>query len=182
MIRAEIRARAAPKKGATLLIDRMYWSAAEVTEIIRSYQIVVRLLLVLEFIQVLYFVISVNLQKTWNLNLFEYASFLTSILQLGTVIEGGKPHIQIGLLYAFFGINVFAVTLSILLPTVFTNSKRTNSSVMAFFSKIIAFYVMFFHTILVIPFMQMSYISLMCSSEIDSMFQCTISLILSMLR
>ena len=149
------------------LSTRAFRTAAEVLDSIRTYQVIFRVLLIFEFLQLLYFCTSPRLKMVYDLNIFTYISYMTSFFQVGSYSRNnGDQRIQDITLYIISSISLFSITIFLLLPLWLVTEKKPLSTAANVCIRIAAFYFMLFESVLIIPFVQISYYSMVCNNEI----------------
>lgn len=149
------------------LSNRALRTSAEILDIIRNYQVVFRLLLIFEFLQLLYFSTSPLLNMEYSLSVFQYMSYLCSFLQFGKTSGSASQSSLDIYLYVVSTISILSVSIVLLLPLVLVTEKKPFSALANVCIKIAAFYFMLFESVLLLPFAQMGFYSMVCNPSLD---------------
>lgn len=142
--------------------SRIFQAAGEIYDAAKAYQVVFRALTFIEFFQLAFFTTSQRLQNTWRFNLFVYFNYMTSFLQID-ILPSTPLALQDGLVISIFCIIVTMTVLLIALPIWMINPKKVISTVANLTIKVLAFYIILFETILIVPFSQICYYSFSCA-------------------
>lgn len=146
---------------------RSFRAASEILDTIKTYQVVFRLFLGVEFLQLLYFSISPRLIKIYSLNVFRYLAYMTSFVQFGGAWTDGDQSTQDVALYTMFAIVFTAVVILLSLPLWMVGQKQPLSTIANVSIKISAFYFMLFESIILLPAAQIAYYSLICMPSVQ---------------
>lgn len=163
MISIELKDDLNKKHQLTSSLERILKSVTEIMQATRAYQIVFRLFLVVEFLQILYFSIGSHLKNMWDMTIFSYLVTLTSYLNFEQMAVNSSSQGFDSLLGVCLALNGGIIICLILLPTAFVSKDKQISAIGSLLSKMVALYMMVFTTILVIPLSQLSFIGMRCN-------------------
>ena len=129
-----------------------------------KFMLVYRLLLIIEFFQSLYFIISPNIVFMFDINFFLYLQTFTSYLNFIPLLT--MRYAFDFMLYAIVVVNVFVLAVCAAAPFFinYLNSKIFGGTTSAVVTSI-CFYVIVFQSILIIPFSQIGILGMYCSSN-----------------
>lgn len=167
MIEVELKDDQVKQRQLTPFLEKTLKAVTEIMQTSRLYQIVFRVFLVVEFLQVIYFSIGFHLNNMWNLSVFSYLVTLTSYLNFEQFIVNTNSQGFDSLLGLCLGLNGGAVLSLVMLPAVFVSKDKPVSGIGSLLVKMISLYMMAFNTFLIIPFMQLSYFGMQCDSSMD---------------
>ena len=161
----EVEAKEGPSQPKRIgpFTERLMKTVTEIMDTARTYQIVLRTLLFVEFLQVLYFSISGFLDNIWDMNVFSYLVTLTGYLNFEQAAKTGNSQTMDSFLGICLAINGGAVLFLILLPTVFISTQKPVTGIASLVVKACTLYMIAFNSLLIIPFAQVSYLGMQCN-------------------
>jgi hypothetical protein len=151
--------------------DKLYLLVNEMLYNISLYQVTYKLLVLLEFIQLVHFSISPELDNIWNLQIFQYVQLVSSFLNFD-LLSANQSAIQILVIVCFSLVCTVWFIIAILM-LMLKKGQEIRSVVKALIQGISIFFTLF-SRLLIIPFVQIAYKGVNCNPNLQSMasFNC----------
>lgn len=130
----------------------------------RSNQTIAFLLKFLEFAQILYFSISPQISRMWTSTYFSYLQSALRYLNYQSAKGGDNIEAESAALITVLCINLCVASVTLFLLGFSLSTSKNPSGLAISLTKLLAFYTLVFKALLVIPFAQISYMSIFCRS------------------
>lgn len=130
----------------------------------RTNQTIAFLLRFLEFAQILYFSISPQISRMWTSTYFGYLQSALKYLNYQSARGGDSSETESAALITVLCLNLIMVAVTLFLLGFSLSTSKNPSGLAITLTKVLAFYTLIFKSLLVVPFAQISYLSIFCRS------------------
>lgn len=141
--------------------EKLFRLVSQILHSMEKLQLIIRLLSILEFLQILFFVISKHLPNMWNANVFTYLQTITDYVNLDRVLMEGTSSAINSLILTIFSVHCTGVVLFVLMVW-FTPVHGILPEVLNFFIKVFTLYLFALRAVLVVPSAQVAYVGFVC--------------------
>ena len=128
----------------------------------RSNQTIAFLLRFLEFAQILHFSISPHISRMWTSTYFGYLQSALKFLNYQSARGGDNIETETPALITVLCINLIVASVTVFLLGFSLSTSKNPSGLAVTLTKLLAFYTLVFKSLLVVPFAQISYMTIFC--------------------
>lgn len=141
--------------------EKLYRLVSQILHSMEKLQLILRLLSILEFLQILFFVISKQFPNMWNANVFTYLQTVTDFVNLDRVLLEGTESAINSMVFTISGVHMSGVFIFISMVW-FTPVQGAIPEVLNFFVKFFTLYLFALRSVLIVPSAQVAYVGYLC--------------------
>lgn len=144
--------------------EKLFRLVSQLLHSMEKLQLIIRLLSILEFLQILFFVISKHLPNIWNANVFTYLQTITDFVNLDRVLMEGTSSAINSLILTIFSVHCTGVVVFVLMVW-FTPVHGNLPDFLNFFIKVFTLYLFALRAVLVVPSAQVAFVGFICDAD-----------------